>query len=336
MAEASLDRNDHFFLKHLQPVHGTLASYVNHRFLGRGGNGTAFLVTATSGALSGLQLVLKVFHRISNENRRQAFLTEARILRELSHPAIIRIFDEGEYTVSGRKYPFAVVEYVPQTVRQLLTARQMDRLTAVRVLLNCLSALQALHSLESPICHRDIKPENILISPAGVKLADFGLAKVLSDMSSAPSGSPAGETAVTPAPSEPSEDDSDNDDLTQWPGMPRAYRTPEQIARARARKKGTALPDVTSAADIYQLGTVGYEMLTGFNPQQSAKDILDDIELDLRPLRGSQAVLLDRLLADMLKQNAAERPSAADCLQRLNRIHKDLCETLCDATGQDT
>lgn len=336
MTDATVDnRNDYFSLKHLQSVQSARGWYYsNHRFLGRGGNGTAFLVTATSGDFFGLQLVLKVFHRISSENRRRAFLEEARILRELSHPAIIRIFDEGEYVTGGRKYPFAVVEYVPQTVRQLLTTRSLDRLTAVRVLFNCLSALRAMHSLPSPICHRDIKPENILIGPTGAKLADFGLAKVLAEVTA--SGQPP--NVVDPADSGGSEehDDGEDDDLTQWPGMPRSYRTPEQIERARARRNGQTPRDITPAADIYQLGTVGYELLTGFNPQRLPEDILDDIVLDLRPLHGSQAEFLGVLLKDMLMNDPAVRPTASDCLQRLNRIHKELCEALRHATGQDT
>lgn len=313
-------RTDHFYLAHLQSVQSKRGWYTNHRFLGRGGNGTAFLVTATSGDLFGLQLVLKVFHRISSESRRLAFLEEARILRDLSHPAIIRIFDEGEFVAGDRKYPFAVVEYVPQTVRQLLAARSLDRLTAVRVIFNCLSALQAIHSLDNPICHRDIKPENILIGPTGAKLADFGLAKVIADE----------------ATDDKTDEYDDADDPTQWPGMPRSYRTPEQLDRARARRAGAALPGITSAADIYQLGTVGYELLTGRNPQRPPDDILDDIVLDLRPLQGSQAEHLGALIADMLKEKPAERPTATACLQRMNRIHKELCEALRHATGQDT
>lgn len=234
-------------------------------------------------------------------------------------PAIIRIFDEGEYVSGDRKFPFAVVEYVPQTVRQLLTARSLDRLTAVRILFNCLSALHAIHSLPSPICHRDIKPENILIGPTGAKLADFGLAKVINTDAAADSAS-----------------DDDDDDLTQWPGMPWSYRTPEQLARARARRAGEPAKEITPAADIYQLGTVGYELLTGYNPQRPHKETLDDIVLELKPLYGSQAEFLASLLRDMLTDAAADRPTAADCLQRMNRIHKELCEALRHATGQDT
>lgn len=79
---------DHFALDHLQSVKAESGWwYYNNRFLGKGGNGTAFLVTASSGPYFGLQLVLKVFHHISRPERRQAFLNEIRHLRQLNHPA---------------------------------------------------------------------------------------------------------------------------------------------------------------------------------------------------------------------------------------------------------
>jgi len=323
MAFATRDPAEYFHLSHLQSVEGDNAWYSNQRFLGRGGNGTAFLVTATSGDLFGIQLVLKVLHRISDETRRAAFLEETRILQQLAHPAIIRIFDEGVFSIGDRKHPFAVVEYVPSTARQLLDAGRIDRLIAIRIVMNCLSALQTLHGLSQPICHRDIKPENILIGPAGAKLADFGLAKVLS------SSSISGTTADGAC-------DDEVNDLSQWPGMPFAYRTPEQIARIKDRARGVApTVEVSPASDIYQLGTVFYELLTGFNPQRRRQRIDDDIELDLRALHGVQAGALDKLIAQMLERDPSARPTAAACLQRLNPVHKDFCAALREATGQD-
>jgi len=76
--------HDHFFLGHLQSVQAANAWYYNQRFLGRGGNGTAFLVTCSSGRNIGMQFVLKVFHKISDETRRLAFLKEVGHLRSLN------------------------------------------------------------------------------------------------------------------------------------------------------------------------------------------------------------------------------------------------------------
>jgi serine/threonine protein kinase len=86
---------DRFFLKHLQTVGAEVGRYCNHRFLGRGGNGTAFLVTCIAGPHEGMQLALKVFHKVSDDRRRNAFLDEIRHLRGYDHPAIVRVYDEG-------------------------------------------------------------------------------------------------------------------------------------------------------------------------------------------------------------------------------------------------
>jgi len=302
---------DHFFLGHLQSVQGTHAWYYNQRFLGRGGNGTAFLVTCSSGQCYGMQFVLKVFHRISDASRRQAFLAEIKHLQTLNHPAITRIFDEGLFRLpSGAEYPFAVIEYVPVTVRELLIADQIDRLRAIRIGLNCLSALECLHTLNPPLVHRDLKPENILISDIGAKLADFGLVKVLDDLESI-------------------DDDEDAIQATQWPGMPFRYRTPELVRRTI----GDAV-QITTASDIYQFGTVFYEMLTGFNPQKQPNGISDDIVISLRDIRGSEGMYLGRLIQTMLADDPATRPTASDCLGKLNRIHQEYCRSLFDVTGE--
>lgn len=223
-----LANHDHFFLDHLQSVQGTNAWYYNQRFLGRGGNGTAFLVTCSSGENYGMQFVLKVFHKISDPTRRQAFLDEIAHLRHLNHPAITRFFDEGTFrSTIGMEYPFAVIEYVPLTTRELLLSKQIDRLRAIRIVFNCLSALDCLHSATPALVHRDIKPENILISDIGAKLADFGLVKVLDDLPQ-------------------DEEEIDALEGTQWPGMPWRYRTPELVQRSIDHTT-----QITPASDIF-------------------------------------------------------------------------------------
>ena len=308
---ASAFNHDQFFLGHLQSVQAANAWYYNQRFLGRGGNGTAFLVTCSSGPNVGMQFVLKVFHKISDETRRQAFLKEVDHLRVLNHPAITRIFDEGIFTATtGKKYPFAVIEYVPVTARTLMFSKQIDRLRAIRIALNCLSAIDCLHKASPPLIHRDIKPENILISEMGAKLADFGLVKVLADL-------------------QPENDDIDALEGTQWPGMPWRYRTPELIQRAIDHKK-----PITPKSDIFQFGTVFYELLTGFNPQRQPEKITDPIELDFRELRGSQGAELLALIKAMMADKPSNRLPANGCISRLNKIHEAYCQSLFETTGQ--
>jgi serine/threonine-protein kinase len=302
--------HDHFFLDHLQSVQAENAWYYNQRFLGRGGNGTAFLVTCSSGPNIGMQFVLKVFHRISDETRRKAFLKEVEHLRSLNHPAITRIFDEGTFKAqTGLKYPFAVIEYVPVTARTLIVSKQIDRLRAIRIALNCLSAIDCLHKANPPLIHRDIKPENILISEMGAKLADFGLVKVLADL----------------------QPDTEPDALegTQWPGMPWRYRTPELVKRAIDHKT-----QITPKSDLFQFGTVFYELLTGFNPQKPPDKVTDPIDLDLREIKGTQGRELLVLIKLMLAEKPSNRPHASVCINRLNKIHESYCTSLVKLTGQ--
>lgn len=302
---------DAFFLNHLQSVKTDSSVYQNLRFLGRGGNGTAFLVTAISGPLSGMQLVLKVFHKISNDTRRKAFLEEVKHLRKADHPAIIKVFDEGTFQASNRAYPFAVVEYQPNTVRQLLDGNEVDRIRAIRITLNCLSALIAIHGPEINIVHRDIKPENILLSQVGAKLADFGLAK-----------------SAEAQDKQPQTDNDDDQNHSQWPGMPFRYRSPELIERAT----GTDVT-ISGKSDIYQLGTVFYELLTGYNPQRAVDNITRPISLDLREIDGSEGVALYDLISDMLREDPDRRSPATECLERLNRIHRSVCQSYLSVLG---
>jgi serine/threonine protein kinase len=302
--------HDHFFLNHLQSVKAKGEWYYNQRFLGRGGNGTAFLVTCSSGRNIGMQFVLKVFHKISEPARRQAFHAEIGHLRSLNHPAITRIFDEGTFTTpTGMKYPFAVIEFVPTTARSLLVSKQIDRLLAIRIALNCLSAIDCMHRAPKPLIHRDIKPENILIGEIGAKLADFGLVKALADLE--------GEEPV------------DALKASQWPGMPWRYRTPELIQRAYNQTT-----PITPKSDIYQFGTVLYELLTGFNPQRQPTSVTAPISLDLREIKGNQGQELALLIKQMLAEKPSNRPPALACVGRLNKIHKAYCNSLFNITGE--
>lgn len=322
MKNDSTSARDSFFLRPLQSVRASNGTYYCLRFLGKGGNGTAFLVSCSEGRWRGTQAVLKVFHKISDSTRRQAFLEEVKHLSRLDHPAIIDVFDEGEYQAGSAIYPFAVIEYVPKTARELISSKSLDRLRAVRIALNCLSGLQAMHSATPPLIHRDIKPENILIGDAGAKLADLGLAK-----SAEPEAEDGSDFEA------PKEVDDLEEAGTQLPGMPRRYRTPEQVARARGTTDARVVPE----SDIFQFGTVFYEMLTGYNPQNApglGKDsILDDIHLDFREIRGCIGGCLTGLIGDMLEFDPNKRPSAVQCISRLDLAHRELCEQYAAVAG---
>ena len=160
----------------------------------------------------------------------ERFMREARALARLNHPNIVTVHDFGE---AGGLYYF-LMEFVDgANLRQLLQSGHLDPHSALRIVPQICDALQYAH--EEDIVHRDIKPENILLDRKGrVKIADFGLAKLV---------------GLTPT-------------YLTLTGSHQVmgtlyYMAPEQMERPHT---------VDRRADIYSLGVVFYEMLTGELP----------------------------------------------------------------------
>ena len=164
----------------------------------------------------------------------ERFEREAKALAKLNHPNIVSVHDSGE---SDGLYYF-VMEHVDGTnLRHLIESKELLPEQAIKIIPQICEALQYAH--DEGIVHRDIKPENILVdSRARVKIADFGLAKLL------------GNTALN---------DHTLTGTHQVMGTPR-YMAPEQMEGSKA---------VDHRADIYSLGVVFYEMLTGELPMGS-------------------------------------------------------------------
>ncbi|MBI2949059.1 MAG: protein kinase [Verrucomicrobia bacterium] len=176
----------------------------------------------------------------------ERFGREAKALARLNHPNIVGVFDFGQ---AGGYYYF-LMEFVDGVnLRQLEQSRPLTPEEALSIVPKICEALQYAH--DEGIVHRDIKPGNLLIDKKGrVKIADFGLAKLV------------GKTPADPA-------------LTQshqMMGTP-AYMAPEQMKRPA---------EVDHRADIYSLGVVFYEMLTGELPMGRFALPSEKVQVDIR------------------------------------------------------
>lgn len=221
--------------------------------LGKGGMGAVY--KARQPALDRLVAIKILPLEISQDPAfAERFQREARALARLSHPHIVAVHDFGQ--TSGLCY--FVMEFVDgANLRQTIRAGSLMPQQALAIVPQICEALQFAH--DEGIVHRDIKPENILIDKRGrVKIADFGLAKLL--------GQDGGDQLLT--------------GTHQVMGTLR-YMAPEQMQGSR---------EVDHRADIYSLGVVFYELLTGELPMGKfalpSKKVQIDVRLDEVVLRA--------------------------------------------------
>jgi len=201
--------------------------------LGQGGQATAYKATDTRLDRS---VVIKILlpELASSENARRRFEREAKLASALDHPNICAIFDIGED--AGLFY--IVMPYAEgRTLKQVISGQPLEILSALSIAVQIADAIVAAHA--RGIVHRDIKPNNIVVSDQGqVKVLDFGLAKMLSN---------------------DREVGADLDRSMTEIGVPYGtvgYGSPEQAAGER----------VDHRTDIFSLGVVLYEMVTGRQP----------------------------------------------------------------------
>ncbi len=215
-------------------------SHIGHyrliREIGHGGMGAVYLAERADEAYHKEVAIKLVRYGLATPEIRRRFLSERQILAQLDHPNIARLLDGGT-TDDG--LPYLVMEYVEGL--PLIEYANHRRLTTTQRLHLFRTICSAVHYAHiNLIVHRDLKPGNILVTQEGVpKLLDFGIAKVFDA-------------------SLPAEDTTRTELRAMTPG----YASPEQLGGER----------ITTASDVYSLGIILYQLLTGLRPypRQSA------------------------------------------------------------------
>lgn len=230
--------------------------------LGRGGMGVVYKARQrTLNRLVALKLLAP--ERVQEAKFADRFAREAQALAALNHPNIVTIHDFGK---AGGFY-YLLMEFVDGlNLRQILRTRKLQPAEALAIVPPVCEALQYAH--DHGIVHRDIKPENLLLAKDGrVKIADFGIAKML--------GSPADESSFTPsATGEGGRAGGVLSSITQQTtiGTPQ-YMAPEQREQPQNTDHRT---------DIYALGVVLYELLTGELPTDKLHPPSRKVQIDVR------------------------------------------------------
>jgi serine/threonine-protein kinase len=224
--------------------------------LGAGGMGEVYAAERVEGHYEQRGALKLLRLGMDSEEILRRFLRERQILARLEHPNIARLLDGG-LAEDGRPY-FVLERVAGQPITEWCEERELGLVARLRLVATCCDAVEVAH--RSLVVHRDLKPSNILVSEAGeVKLLDFGIAKLLGA-------------------------DDETSDLTRAGGhvLTPAYAAPEQILGGV----------VTTATDVYGLGVVLYELVTGELPH------------DRRTTSAAE-------LASRVGQETVPRPSAA-------------------------
>ena len=267
-----------------------IGAYRILRELGRGGMSRVFLAARADGQFE-QQVALKLLRPgLDSELDQERFRGERQILASLNHPNIARLFDGG---VTDDAVPFLVMEYVEgEPLDRYCIARGLSLAERLTLFLAAAEATQFAH--RNLVVHRDLKPSNILVTTTGtVKLLDFGLAKLLE-----PRPGFAAPTTRTGS---------------RW--MTPEYAAPEQV-------RGDAVNTLT---DVYQLGVVLYELLTGQLPFANRSRSLHELELailDEDPESPSAAVLRDANSGDDARARSQALRGDLDAIV-MKALHKE-------------
>ena len=206
-----------------------IGKYRIERELGAGGMGVVFLAERVGGDFE-QKVAIKFLRHFSSASALQRFLLERKILARLHHRFIAQLIDGG---TTDEGTPFLVMEYIEGSpITRYADEQNLNLEERLELFCKICSAVSFAH--QNLIVHRDLKPDNILITDEGIpKLLDFGIAKLLSES----------EVKVT---------------VTEQQAFTPEYASPEQI-------KGET---ITTGSDVYVLGIILYELLSGNRPFQ--------------------------------------------------------------------
>ena len=278
--------------------------------IGRGGMSTVYKAFDT---VLERPVAIKLMHReiATDSDQLERFRREARAVAQLNHPHVVSVIDAGEEPLEdhGGEHdgatgtPFIVLEYVDGETLKSVIRRDgpLEIPQALAYTIEIARALGAAH--ERQIVHRDVKPQNILIDPeGGAKITDFGIARSLTEEGLTMAGRVLGTTD---------------------------YVSPEQAL-------GQA---VTPQSDLYSLGIVLYEMLTGDVPfhgetpvavaMKHVREDVPDVQARRPEISAATASVIDRALAKDLSQRYPDAPAMIADLENVLAIEAS-------RTGQTT
>ncbi len=267
------------------------------RLVGQGGMATVFLGHRVAADFE-QKVAVKLLRRgLFSTLEQQLFQRERRVLAQLNHPNIARLIDGG---VSAAGISFLVMEYVEGLrIDHHAIANRLDVWARLSLFVETCRGVEAAH--QSLVVHRDLKPSNILVTPEGrPKLLDFGIAKLLQDEA------------------------SDSPYRTLTGAMTPGYAAPEQLLGE----------PITMAADVYALGILLHELLTGLRPSEHANRLASQLvpnDAELKSLRISMSAStlrktlrgdLDNILSKAIDPEPKRRYGSASAL--LNDIQNYL------------
>lgn len=218
---------------------GQVPQIRGYQILGEVGRGAMGVVYEAIQTNLNRHVALKMLSSFEDTAHRERFQSEAKAAAQLQHPNIVQVHDVGEHD----NRPYISLEFIKgSTLDDQLTGRPMPPREAAQIIETLARAIEAAH--RAGIVHRDMKPSNVMVTPSGeLKVTDFGLAKNMDEDSSQ---TRAGDILGTPH-----------------------YMSPEQAFGK--------LQEVGPASDIYSLGAILYELLTGCLPSQG-ESVLDTLE----------------------------------------------------------